>query len=65
MRKCIASNAIEGDGTDANPGLQAELDAAKERINKLLAGEDPDQLAPIAGGAGEVATGARTSADRR
>ena len=53
--------AIEGDGTDANPGLQAELNAAKERINTLLAGEDPDQLAPIAGGAGEVGTGARNS----
>ena len=54
--------AIQGDGTDANPGLQAELNAAKKRINTLLAGEDPDQLAPIAGGAGEVGTGARNSA---
>ena len=53
---------INGDGTPDNPGLQAQLDAANERIASLLKGEDPDQITPIAGDARNAATDARTAA---
>ena len=38
---------IDGDGTDANPGLTAELAAAQLRIAALEAGTDEGQLTPI------------------
>ena len=53
--------AIEGDGTDANPGLQAELDAAKLRIAALEAGTADDVLDPIKTAASDAATAAGTA----
>ena len=35
------TQVIDGDGTDANPGLQAELDAANDRIGSA---DDPESL---------------------
>ena len=53
--------AIEGDDTDANPGLQAELDAAKQRIAALEAGTASDILDPIKMAASDAATAAGTA----
>ena len=64
------TQVIEGDGTEANPGLQAELDAANARIADLVAGTAPSVLDPIreaasgaATAAGEASTAAGTAAD--
>jgi hypothetical protein len=61
---------VEGDGTDANPGLRAQLAAANARIAELQDGTASDVLAPIktaasdaATAAGEASTAAGTAAD--
>ena len=55
---------VNGDGTPDNPGLQARLNAANERIASLLKGEDPEQVTPIADDASTAATDARTAATK-
>ena len=53
---------IEGDGTDANPGLRQQLADAMARIAALEGGTAPDVLDPIKKAASDAADAASTAA---
>ena len=52
---------LDGDGTDANPGLRAQLATANARIAALEDGTAEDVLAPIKTAASDAATAAGTA----